>query len=660
MRRVRLSRVRNRIHLRTDYTADVWAWQEDLTAIKRIQGASFATNKWTYPLSLGVVRQLRSAFGERIVIDDALRAWGQAELRRERELGAITGMDISQTVELSRVPQVAPIMWKAMQDRPYQPVAAKFGAASGPHINGDEQGLGKCIESMAALIEAGVEGKGLIIGTRTALAVTWMAEVQRWMDDVEGDVLLQIATIRETNRGTVAATDTAQRQEIIEDFLANAESYRYAFLLCNPQMFNTSRKHRCPLDKIDGQKCGGDECRERKRHKPVLNHRFPLLHTTQWDFALADETHLYLTHSTGKKPSQVGLGLSRLSLRPLRDTPGMRIAMTGTPAKGKPLNLFGTLNWTRPDRYTSKWSWGAHYCKTKPNGYTQSGLEIINELDPAHARALDRDLSSIMIRRTSRQLHETNPDWAPPPIQFIPKWMDMEPKQAEQYESLVRNGAVELGDGSILTVNNHLSAATRAIQFATAPIAGRDKNGLLPASPGPKFDWLVEECLAGLGITGASASEYGDEKVVVISPYNIFLRYWYKQLLGMGIDAFCLTGETPDNERSVMQRRFLSAGGPRVFLLNTLAGGVSLTLDSASTAVVMNQTWVPDETEQAYKRCHRASRVDHFVKVYFPFIRETIEANITYQNEEKRANNWMLFDKRRGVEWSARNFKEAA
>jgi SNF2 family DNA or RNA helicase len=60
---------------------------------------------------------------------------------------------------------------------------------------------------------------------------------------------------------------------------------------------------------------------------------------------------------------------------------------------------------------------------------------------------------------------------------------------------------------------------------------------------------------------------------------------------------------------------------------STTAGGVALTLDRASTAIIMDETWDPDDQEQAEDRVHRASRI-HQVTVYYLRSRDTIEEYI--------------------------------
>jgi hypothetical protein len=653
MRPVRAERVGNRIHLRTPYLDDPWEFQEQLDKLKGIPGANFSGAKkvWTYPLDLSACRQMRRAFGDRLQLGPELTAWGRAAVVKERELLGVLDLDPRAAANLERIPSLAPTLHAAMLTRGYQTIAAKFGAVAGPHCNFDEQGLGKCIESLGALIEAGVEGKGLLIAPRTALSVTWAPEIAKWMDDVPGDVLVQLPALRDMPRrpGRARVATDEERHEAIAEFLAEADQYRYAFLLINPQMLKTTRSFKCT--KIP---CGGESCENKRNHRTVYQHRFPELHAEQWDFLIGDEVHLYTIHGRQKKPSQVGLGFHRLQAKPIpQSEDGMRIALTGTPNKGRPLKLWATLSWVRPSVYSSRWTFAGRFFKSKPNKYTQSGIEFLDELDPKRVKDLDRELAALVIRRTSKELRDLNEDWAPPPIRYIEAFTDMTEKQAALYDQMVDEAAAEL-DGRVLTADNVLAQLTRLKQFAGAEY-GYQRGELVVTGSGGKFEWVAGHLLARLGIEPNGEGD-GDAKLVIASQYTKHLQYWRNDLLHRGIDCHILTGQQDDDQRRVAQQSFQSPGGPRVFLLQTYVGGVSLTLDAADYGVMMDETFVPDDQDQVEKRLHRTSNVTHNVTWYYVRARGTLESDIANENERKRDNDRGMLDGRRGVEWARKNF----
>jgi SNF2 family DNA or RNA helicase len=97
-------------------------------------------------------------------------------------------------------------------------------------------------------------------------------------------------------------------------------------------------------------------------------------------------------------------------------------------------------------------------------------------------------------------------------------------------------------------------------------------------------------------------------------------------------------------------------GDPRVLLLGTEAGGVSLTLDAADDVWITGETWVPDDQEQVEDRAHRTSRTDHQVTVTYIRTDGTIERDLAGDNEWKDETQKRVLDGRRGVEVARRKY----
>jgi SNF2 family DNA or RNA helicase len=60
----------------------------------------------------------------------------------------------------------------------------------------------------------------------------------------------------------------------------------------------------------------------------------------------------------------------------------------------------------------------------------------------------------------------------------------------------------------------------------------------------------------------------------------------------------------------------------------------------------MDETWNPDDQEQAEDRCHRASRI-HQVTCYYLRTKNTIEEYIYKINLMKSEVNWTVLDLKR-------------
>jgi SNF2 family DNA or RNA helicase len=333
-----------------------------------------------------------------------------------------------------------------------------------------------------------------------------------------------------------------------------------------------------------------------------------------------------------------------------------RIAMTGTPLKGKKHNLFGTLNWLRPDVYRSKWRWIGDYFEVTEGDY---GGRTIGVMRPEREEAFFRSLKSIMIRRTKGELRAANPAWMPPEKQYHDVWVEMDPKQRKLYAAMEKSSEVELESGR-LEANGILAEMTRLKQFASC--AGDMVDGKFqPQLPSCKFDWLLE-FLEERGIEAKEhhSHRYGPlsdevQKVVVATPFTAMIKVWSKELSRLGIRHTSITGETKD----ALQEMTLFQGDNnyRVCLINTMAGGVSITLDAADDIVILGETWVPDDQEQVEDRVHRASNVTHQVDVWYVRTKDTVEEGIANVNITKAESNHVVLDAQRGLAF-ARSLKQ--
>lgn len=627
---------------------------------KAITGARWSpkARAWTYPLDIEVMREMREAFGDKLQLGEELAAWGWEMRKQEDSLHSLEGVrdiDVMSQVELPTVAAQAPSMWSAMLNRPYQPVAALYMATARQCLNADQPGLGKTIETLAALIEAGVTGPVLVLAPRTSCKVVWEPEIAKWYGDEVPHTITQTAGLTPAKREEAWANFTEMVHGYPDDTLH--------FLIANAEQVGIKKFTECPAGICDGDE---DWCPELAQHKNKSEQRRPFLHQWEWSAIIADETHKWLINTRGKQASQVGYGFTRLKTA----DGAPRWALTGTPLKGKKHNLFGTLNWLRPKVYTSKWRWIGQWfdVKTETKGIGRRGeIEVkeIGGLTAEKQEAFFRSLRSIMIRRTKDELRSINPAWAPPEKRYHDVWVEMEPAQRRHYIAMEKAAEVELDHGT-LSATGILAVMTRLRQFANSD--GDLVSGTFaPKMPSAKFDWLLQ-FLEERGIEAkdprskATTGDLSDEvqKVVVASQFTTLINAWAKELHSKGIKAYVLTGETKDRERESLVNAFQTRDDVRVFMINTNAGGVSITLDAADDMVIMDETWVPDDQEQLEDRVHRASNVEHQVDVWYVRTKGTIEEGLAQTNADKALSNHVVLDAQRGLRFAAERFGSVA
>lgn len=629
--KVAVERVGSRIYLRSP-------WSPEMPERCKSLGGSWAktARAWTYPLDLEMCRRLRDEFGQELQIGPELNKWAWEQRALERRLHQATdvqSIDIMRLVDLPRVRELAPTMWGAMLDRPYQPVASYYMATAGQALNGDHPGLGKTIESIGALVESKAAGQVLVLCPKTSARVVWEPEIHKWLSDYKNGYTVTVASGQGGRRlDNTLAIHTEATQ-------ANPDGLH--FLVCNAEMARIKKYTICPAGICDGDE---DWCPGKADHINKSEVRIPYLFSIQWEAIIADETHKWLINTRGKSASQVGYGFTKLQT----SDADRRYALTGTPLKGKKHNLFGTINWLRPKVYTSKWKWIETYFEVGDDGYGRT----IGDMRKSRQEAFFRSLNSIMIRRTKAELRALNPDWMPPDKIYHDVYVDLDPKQLKLYKAMEKSAEVEL-DGGRLDAIGVLAEFTRLKQFAGC--GGDMVDGrFTPKLPSAKLDWLLQ-FLEERGIDQQGLSD-DVRKVVVASQFTQFINLWAAELQSKGITSYVLTGETRDAVREQIVKRFQSKDDVRVFFINTTAGGVSITLDAADDIVLMDETWVPDEQGQVEDRVHRVSNVKHQVDVWYVRARGTIEDKIAKVNVTKAESNHVTLDAQRGLEFAYKRY----
>ena len=571
---------------------------------------------WTYPLDLSVCRELRAVFGKDLEIGPDLAEWAMAERRREAELREIQGGGL---VKLDRVEKLAPVLYAALQNRPYQPVGASYMAAGLRVMLADDTGLGKTPQTLAALVQAGAR-RVLVFCKKSAMNTVWHDESLRWL----GDLALP----------TVITGTREQRECDLAIFLAGAGldlDSQIHFCICNVEMVRGK--------KVPHTRPNGDE------HN-VFTPDFPQLFAHEWDAVIFDESHRALVGKSDKSRtvSQTRLGAMKL---PVRED-GLKIALSATPFRGKVVQAWGTLNWLRPEVFTSFWRFAGQWFGTEENEH--GGMTILGEdVLPEKRAEFDRMMAPYILRRTKA---EVVPDLPPKMYAGTPLvpgdegspigiWLDLTDRQRKAYEGIEKDALAQI-EGGTLTPNGHLAQWTRLKQFATAfgRMTGRE---FVPAMPSSKYEWLLDHL-----------DEY-DGQILVFSQFTKVVNLFAFQLRKDGHKCAVLTGETRQADRDDMVREFQNEGGKglrgRIMLLNTLAGGESITLDAADEAVFLDETWIPDEQEQAEGRIHRVSRI-HACTYYYLRSRGTIEEDIARTALGREYRTKAALDGPRGITFS--------
>jgi SNF2 family DNA or RNA helicase len=495
---------------------------------------------------------------------------------------------------------------KALNGPPsYQIADVRYMALVEHALNANHPGLGKTIETIGAIFEAETVGPTLICAPKTSLEIVWEAELKQWQPH---PVLL----------ASGFGMGRKKREFALAEAMDALESGMPFFLIVNPDMIRYAKE------------MTGDDPSDKESF--IFHSQYKFLHETEWYNIVLDEVHKGAVRHTNTMTAK---GMFDLKLV----EGGKRMALSGTPMGGKPINLWGVLHYLDPDRFANKYVWVDQWLDRTPDGYSKMGT--VGGVKKAREDEFFKELRMTLLRRTK----EEAAPWLPPK-QRIPVWVDMTPKQSAQYKEFARMAAVVINDASV-SATSILAEFTRLKQFAgayqDATHLGDGKFKLKAQPDSGKLDALIEK-LDELGIIDGDT----DEQVVIFSQFAEMCHMVYDALVARGVKCLQIAGggSSKEGQRTEMMRSF-QQGEAQAFIMTTQSGGVAIELDRANTVFILDEWWDPDMQEQAEDRVHRASRI-HQVTVYYLRTAGTVEQYIKEMTDAKGAvNNWVLDEGRR-------------
>jgi SNF2 family DNA or RNA helicase len=623
--RIELDKDDKRIILRSAYFIGV----NDMC--KEIPGANWSAKRgiWTFPLNLQTCRMLRVVFTDLLKVGPRLSSWARAAIADEvamRELGT------KHDTDLDRVPTVLPRIAAAMATRTYQRVGAAFlaSAPEGGVLLADQPGLGKTIQTLGGIVERGIEdGLHLVACPATAIRIVWEKEVRKWTD-------FQV----------FAATGSAvAKHRAIEAALTSSGP---AFLIINPETARIRLGRWCQKCKMfqedfDTPDLHNFHIAEGHKTSPKpYEIKFPELFGVQWNSITVDESHRFLNGIRGANDkTMVAEGLCRLQVKPGDE--GLKIALSGTPIKGMPKNFWGVLHWLNKKRYGSKWQWSEQYLQVDEGRYGKK----IGSVAPHREEVFYKSLDVIMLRRTKA---EVAPDL--PAKQIEEHWCEPSAQQLKQYTDMKLNGEAMFGEENIAPTGV-LAELTRLKQIATAY---QDESGPVMSK---SCKWqVITELLEERGVLGADRYDDGN-KFVIASQFTKVIDAMESEFAKLKVPVLKITGSVTPKRRLAAQQNFQAVGGPRIMLINTMAGGVAIDLDQQCDELFfMDETYVPDDQEQVEDRIHRVSRI-HRVTIHYLYAKGSIDESIANSNINKDEIQKKILDGRRGVQFALRLLKNS-
>lgn len=280
---------------------------------------------------------------------------------------------------------------------------------------------------------------------------------------------------------------------------------------------------------------------------------------------IADEAHKFKDHTTA-----TALAMYRLS-----SVIPFRLALTGTPATNKPVDIFGILKWLRPKDYPSYWKFAEQnfYITKQYTGFKKYHLEVGGWL-PTKKEIFAHTLSAFTTQRKRKDVMQWLPD-----KDYTDIHLPATKAQLKYLEELNTYFETEH-----LITQTVLDRLLRERQICVAP----EIVGLKGESP--KLDWVVQYI-----------EDYPEKPLIIFSKFVSAIHILETMLEKKKIKTGVITGNVHPKTRAELVQQF-QEGKLNILILQIDAGKEGLTLDRAEVEIFIDQFPPAADIQQAEDR----------------------------------------------------------
>lgn len=276
------------------------------------------------------------------------------------------------------------------------------------------------------------------------------------------------------------------------------------------------------------------------------------------------------------------------------------IPISGTFIINRPVEGYNAIQLVDKNLFPNFMAYGIRYCNGHNNGF---GWDFSGASNTAE---LHEKLQTVMIRRTKSEVLKDLPEKL---YSFVP----LELINREEYEK----------------------ANAEIVKWIRENIGEKAASSAQNAEALVRFNYLRQLTSKGkmkAVLSWISDFLESDGKLVVFATYKETIDRIMKEF---GDIAVKIDGGTPPEKRPEIEARFQSDPKIRLFVGNTKAAGVAITLTASSSVAFVELPWAPGEISQASDRCHRIGQKDA-VTVYYLLAEDTMDETMAKILDEKR------------------------
>lgn len=558
--------------------------------VKVLPGSRWDTTDkvWYLPLSWAACVQLRGVFGAGLQVGPDLARWSVEEVSRR----VAPALELRSMLAVPDDQPKTSFLNDNVEPYDFQYCGKDFLGVAGSALLGDDMGVGKTLQALAAL---GPEGLPALVVTPNSVKTAWERSTTKWH---------QVAV------PYVVAGSAAQRRTILEA----AKQDPFALVIINIEAVRMFSRL-APFGSMALARCR--ECDPRHGNEQLTASRCEVhrkeLNGFGFKTVILDEAHKI------KEPrSKQTRAVWAVGHDPSVTT---RWAMTGTPISNHVGDLWSVMHFVEPSEYTTKSKYVDRYAMQSWNAF--GGLDIVG-INPIHREEFFKILDP-RYRRTPKALVL---DQLPKKVRST-RWVDMVPKQRKAYNEM-ETRLLTVVDGQVLSAADNLVKTTRLMQLASS-YADVEWTEVPEVQPNQRCtcaraELLVHEKLCPkrwkivVTLTEPSPKldalediieERGGKPLVVAAQSAQLINLAANRLKKSGVRYGRIVGEVSDYERQQVLDRF-GRDQLQVVLMTIDAGGTGVDgLQHSDTMVVIQRSWKMVANVQLEARVERIGSEKH-------------------------------------------------
>lgn len=365
----------------------------------------------------------------------------------------------------------------------------------------------------------------------------------------------------------------------------------------------------------------------------VLEKWSPVIRGIRWAMIACDEAQ-YLKNPNAKRTKQI-CGHKREGIEPLPAE--IKILATGTPIVNRPKELFPLVHYLDPEQFPSFVTFGIRYCNGNKVG-TSWDFTGASNLEELQARLR----STVMIRRLKSEVLSELPPKTRNIIELpAPRGVtELLKKELEAFHSREPQlEAIKARVAEAKKANDTAAYAEAVALFKETSGSIMGDISTLRKEVAMKKVPLVIDYLEDLW------SGDPERKIVLWCHHHdvmdAFIQH-FGQFTTRGAGetkvaryAKKFSGEQSLAERDEIVQRFQNDPNCLLFVGQTLAGGVGITLTASAHVIFAELDWVPGNITQAEDRCHRIGQYDN-VLVEHLVLEGSLDCRIAQRIVEKQ------------------------